>query len=110
MATVNYDYSDVFGFEPPQFYEEQEISDELFSLSGANTAALSNNWELTPIDTLAGDNRDPLDKLSRMGLADLVHHDEDQVVTLVLHTQKNKKFLFQFDVFEIDNVKMYSHL
>ena len=81
--------SEAYGYEPPQYYNcnSKHGSDTTF-LQGpirlATKESTNNSLALTRIDDNEPNNNDPLAGLSRMGLLDVLNHDSNQPVVLVI--------------------------
>ena len=84
-------YVATFEWKPPRFFKK-EATEATFArgiLAKANTAALANEWRLKPAnDAEESGTNDPLASLSRMGLLDLISHDEDETVCLVVRNKR----------------------
>ena len=82
-------YETVFGLSPPQFYCFQDVTDYCLTvgeLKMANSAVFDAK-RLTACDDEQVE--DPTTNLNRMGILDLVNHENRDTVLLVIQTVKN---------------------
>ncbi|CAJ1948224.1 unnamed protein product [Cylindrotheca closterium] len=99
--TSRYKYLATYCLSPPRFIKLQEIDDEAFGrgyLRQANTALMNNTWRLTvpPDATNDPDTSDPLSGLCRLGMLDLLGHNEEEEIVLVITMTRNLKMARPF--------------
>jgi len=89
-----YKYFATYGLRPPSFIKNQEQDDDAFGrgyLGKVNTGLMNNTRQL--IDNNANDleTSDPLSCLCGMGMLDLLDHDEQEKILLVITATKNRR-------------------
>ena len=89
---AEYRYHATYGLQPSLFFKHQERDDDAFGrgeMRQANAAIMNNEWQLNACNDNTDKVTDPLVGLHRMGLLDLIGHNEEDKVLLLITKQKN---------------------
>ena len=96
---AEYRYHATYGLQPPLFFKHQERDDDVFGrgeMRQANAAIMNNEWQLNACNDNTDTVTDPLVGLHRMGLLDLLGHNEEDKAVLLITKIKNTKMMRDF--------------